>query len=311
MCKERTLAAIVGPTATGKTAVGIELAKLINAEIISADSMAVYKGMDIGTAKPTAAEQKQARFHLIDVVCPDQDFSVAEFQRLSLECIGDIYKRECLPVVVGGTGLYVKSLTDGLNIPIAPPDKEFRKQLLETAERDGRRALMNQLAEVDPETAARLHENDLKRIIRALEVYRQTGTPISAFHKAGRAAELPYKIRMFGLTISRPHLYERINRRVDEQIEEGLVEEVKHLLDCGYSPNLPSMRGLGYKQIAGYLEGQYNLETAVDLLKRDTSRFAKRQFTWFKAEPRILWVDTLNRTAADMAREIAGLLGRV
>jgi tRNA dimethylallyltransferase len=202
-------------------------------------------------------------------------------------------------------------LTDGLNIPVAPPDKKLREELAEAAEREGGRALLQQLADVDPETAARLHENDLKRIIRALEVYRLTGTPISAFHKAGRAAELPYNVRMFGLTISRPELYERINRRVDDQIEQGLVEEVKHLLDCGYSPDLPSMRGLGYKQIAGYLEGQYYLETAVDLLKRDTRRFAKRQFTWFKAEPRILWIDAASRTAADMAREIAGLLGRV
>jgi len=303
-----TLVGIVGPTATGKTAVGIELARKLDGEIISADSMAVYKGMDIGTAKPTAQERAAVAFHLVDVVCPDEEFSVAEFKRLAEVAIADILRRGKLPLLVGGTGLYIQAVTGGLNIPAIGPDRELRERLRAEAAEFGNQHLLDRLQPVDPVTAERLHPNDLKRIIRALEVYMLTGLPISDFHKRAGRTETEYDVRLFGLTMSRSALYERIERRVDEQIKSGLVEEVRGLLEKGYDPELSSLRGLGYKQIAGYLAGQYDLQTAVDLLKRDTRRFAKRQFTWFRADPRIYWVDVERRSPSETADEVAGLL---
>lgn len=303
-----TLVGIVGPTATGKTAVGIELAKKLRGEIISADSMAVYKLMDIGTAKPTPDERAEATFHLIDVVCPDEDFSVAEFKRLAEEAIQDILTRGKVPIVVGGTGLYVRAVTGGLNIPKAGPDREFRERLRSEAAELGNEHLLARLKQVDPETAERLHPNDLKRIIRALEVYALTGLPISHFHETAGASEAICDVRLFGLTMSRPELYRRIERRVDEQIESGLIEEVRALLDKGYAPDLSSMRGLGYKQVAGHLLGNYGLEEAVYLLKRDTRRFAKRQFTWFRADDRIHWIDVETLSPKETAERIAYFL---
>ncbi len=303
-----TLVAIVGPTATGKTAVGIELAKRLNGEIISADSMAVYRGMDIGTAKPTLEEQSMARFHLIDVVAPDEEFSVSEFKRLADDAIADILSRGKLPILVGGTGLYIKAVTVGLNIPSAAPDWDLRERLKAEAAEFGNEHLMERLRQVDPITAARLHINDQNRIIRALEVFTKTGLPLSHYHTTAATVEVKYPVCLFGLTISRPVLYDRIDRRVDEQIESGLVEEVQRLLKCGYSPALPSMRGLAYKQIAGYLCGEYDLHTAIDMLKRDTRRFAKRQFTWFRADHRIHWIDAEERTVTDISEEIVRTL---
>jgi tRNA dimethylallyltransferase len=303
-----TLVAIVGPTATGKTSVGIELAGLVGGEIISADSMAVYKRMDIGTAKPTLEEQVRARFHLIDVVAPDEDFSVADFYRLAEAAIEDVVSRGKMPLLVGGTGLYVRAVTEGLNIPIAAPDRELRERLREDANRLGNQALMDRLAQVDPPTAARLHTNDLNRIIRALEVYELTGMPISHFHQSAPRRPVPYESRLFGLSLNREVLYKRIEDRIDEQIACGFVEEVRGLLESGYSPTLPSMRGLGYKQIAGYIIGEYDFVTAIDLFKRDTRRFAKRQLTWFRADPRIHWIDADGKTAIELASEITSML---
>lgn len=299
---------IVGPTATGKTAVGVELAKMLNGEIVSADSMAVYKFMDIGTAKPTPEEQAQARFHLIDVVRPDEEFSVAEFKRLAEEAIEDILGRGKLPVLVGGTGLYVRALTGGLNIPATPPDWEFRERLMAKAAELGGEYLLEHLRQIDPITAARLHPNDVKRIIRALEVYEQTGKPISHFHAVAGTHEVKYDVELFGLTVSREVLYKRIEDRIDEQIEAGLIDEVGRLLEKGYTLDLPAMKGLGYKEIAGYLLGNYDLETAVYVFKRNTRRFAKRQLTWFRADDRIRWVDVEGLTAVDAAERIAGML---
>ena len=303
-----TLVGIVGPTATGKTAVGIVLAEKLDGEIISADSMAIYRGMDVGTAKPAARERGEVAFHLIDVASPDEEFSVAEFKRLAEEAIADILRRGKLPLLVGGTGLYVRAVTGGLNIPAVGPDRELRERLKREAAEFGNERLLERLRAVDPITAGRLHVNDLKRIIRALEVHMLTGLPISHFHRTAGVTDVAYHVRLFGLTMSRSALYERIERRVDEQIEAGLVEEVRGLLDKGYDPELPSMKGLGYKQITGYLVGDYGLQTAIDLLKRDTRRFAKRQFTWFRADPRVCWVDVENRSASEAAAEIASLL---
>ena len=303
-----TLVGIVGPTATGKTAVGLELAKKLDGEIVSADSMAVYKGMDIGTAKPTAAEQAAVRFHLIDVVRPDEEFSVAEFKRLAERAVADIIARHRLPLLVGGTGLYVRAVTGGLNIPAVGPDRKLRESLKAEAAAFGNERLLERLRAVDPAAAERIHARDLKRIIRALEVYVLTGLPISHFHSTAGSTDAAYHVRLFGLNMSRTALYERIERRVDEQIEAGLVQEVSGLLAGGYTVELPSMKGLGYKQIAGYLLGEYDFETAVALLKRDTRRFAKRQLTWFRADPRIRWIDVEGRGAIEVADEIADLL---
>lgn len=305
-----TVIGIVGPTATGKTAVGIELAKRLDGEIISADSMAVYKGMDIGTAKPGPEKRAGIAFHLIDAVLPDEDFSAAEYKRLAEEAIADIRRRGKQPILVGGTGLYVRAVMGGLNIPSAPPNRELRERLKTEASQFGNEVLLERLRAVDPETAGRLHPNDQKRIIRALEVHATTGLPISHFHRTAGTTKVAYHVRLFGLTMSRPALYAGIERRVDGQIEAGLVEEVRGLLENGYSPELPAMKGLGYKQIAGYLNGEYDLQTAIDLIKRDTRRFAKRQFTWFRAEPGIHWVEVENRNAGEVADEIISLLQR-
>lgn len=304
-----TVVGIVGPTATGKTAAGMCLADMLEGEIVSADSMAVYTCMDIGTAKPTQEERGACPFHLIDVVCPDEDFSAAEFRRLAENAIANIFARGKTPILVGGTGMYVKALTGGFNIPAVPPDKEYRERLREEAERLGGEYLLEQLGAVDPVTAARLHPKDLKRISRALEVHRATGKPISHFHATAGTVEVAYQVELFGLTMSRPILYERIERRVDEMIETGLVEEVRRLLDRGYDPGLPAMRGLGYKQIAGHLLGECSLSTAIELLKRDTRRFAKRQLTWFRADSSIRWLDVEGRTAADIAEAVTRMLG--
>lgn len=303
-----TLVGIVGPTASGKTAVGIDLARMLDGEIISADSMAVYRLMDIGTAKPTVDEQALVRFHLIDVVNPDEEFSVAEFKALADKAIDEIANRGKLPIVVGGTGLYIKSLTGDLNIPTAGPDWALRERLRADAEAFGGDYLLEQLRAVDPITAERLHANDLKRIIRALEVHSLTGLPISHFHNTAGKSEVSYGIRLFGLVMSRATLYERIERRIDEQLAAGFIEEVRGLLERGYSDHLASMKALGYKQIAGYLRGEYDLETGIELFKRDTRRFAKRQLTWFRADPRIRWIDAEGRRSIDVAAEIRELL---
>ncbi|MCL6518529.1 MAG: tRNA (adenosine(37)-N6)-dimethylallyltransferase MiaA [Armatimonadetes bacterium] len=299
---------IVGPTATGKTAVGIELAKRLDGEIISADSMAVYKLMNIGTAKPTPEELGGVRIHLVDVVWPDEEFSVAEFKRLAEEAIADILSRGRMPLVVGGTGLYIKALTGGLSIPSIGPNRMLREQLKAEAEQYGNEYLLERLRAIDPITASRLHPNDLKRIIRALEVYVISGMPISHFHGVGGEYKALYDFKLFGLTMSRPTLYARIEERVEEQIRAGLIEEVRSLLEKNYSPDLPSMKGLGYKQIAGYLRGAYDLETAIKLLKRDTRRFAKRQFTWFRADKSIHWIDVEGLSPSQVAEKVIGLL---
>lgn len=303
----RKMLGVVGPTATGKTAVGIALAKMLGGEIISADSMSVYKGMDIGTAKPSLVEQREARFHLIDVGNPLEAFSVAEFKRLALVAAGDIWERTLLPIVVGGTGLYVNTLTGGWNIPEVPPDYEFRDTLREEAAVSGGEHLLEKLRKVDPPTAERLHANDQMRIIRALEVYAKTGVPISQLHAEAGRIETGWDVRLYGLTMRREVLYERIESRVDSMIEAGLVDEVRGLLSNGCTPDMTSMKGLGYKEIAGYLLGEYSLDEAVEILKRDTRRFAKRQMTWFRADSRIQWLDVESISAHEAAERICGM----
>lgn len=299
------LIVIVGPTAVGKTDVGIELAVRIGGEIISADSMAIYRGMDIATAKPTAEEKARAVFHLIDVVEPDEPFTVKDFAHLAIPVIDKCLENEVFPILVGGTGLYVRSVVDGLDIPDVGPERELRERLADIARREGNEVLHSRLHSVDPETAGRLHPNDVKRVIRALEVFELTGLPMSQLHLREKSGPNYPEAVLYGLEMDRKRLYARIEARVDDQIRRGLVQEVSNLLDKGLDERLPSMQGLGYKEIIGYLRGHHNLETAVDMLERNTRRFAKRQYTWFRADQRISWISMDNIDAVTAAELIA------
>mgnify|MGYP002552377654 FL=1 len=294
MREKQKLYFIVGPTASGKTAASIEVAKRIDAEVISADSIQVYRGMDIGSAKPSMEERTGIPHHMLSVVAPDEPkFSVARFREMADACIVDIAAREKRPLVVGGTGLYVNALTYPLSFTGAPADPMIREKYVSLeAELPG--AAHKRLQEVDPASAARLHPNDKKRVIRALEVFELTGRPISENGEgfsALDASKLPYTVRIAGLTMPREVLYARIEQRVDRMMEQGLLDEVKALLEKGYSPELPALQGLGYKQLLSFLSGTITLSEAVEAIKRETRRFAKRQITWFKRDSRIRWYD--------------------
>ncbi len=285
---------IVGPTASGKTAASIALAKKLDAEIVSADSIQVYRGMDIGSAKPTMEERQGIPHHLMDAVDIDSPrFSVAEYRRMAGEAIEDIINRGKYPLIVGGTGLYVNSLIYPLNFTTVASDEKLRAKLaaLEQAQKGAVYAL---LKKEDPKAAERLHPNDTKRIIRALEVVRLTGKPIDD-HGGDFAnsanAEIPYQPTIIGLTMPREALYERINLRVDIMLEQGLLDEAKAIYDAGYDASLPALQGLGYKQLFKYFGGEYTLEQAIDAIKLETRRFAKRQLTWFRRDKRIIWFD--------------------
>jgi len=304
------LIVIVGPTAVGKTALSIELAKMVNGEIISGDSMQVYKYMDIGTAKPTMKERQGIPHYMIDILEPDEEYSVAVFQDKVEELIPDIAGRNLMPILAGGTGLYVRAITDHYNFTDFSVDQEYRMHLEEEALVKGNQVLLDRLAAVDPVTAKRLHINDLRRIIRALEVYHFTGQPISSYQDAHLNPEPKYNLAMIGLNMERDKLYDRINRRVDLMVEQGLVEEVEGLLNRGYSSSLTSMQGLGYKEICAYLEGQYDFGEAIRLLKRNTRHFAKRQLTWFRRDQRIKWFNVENyHTISEIANEIKAQVG--
>jgi tRNA dimethylallyltransferase len=305
------LVVITGPTAVGKTDISIEVAQRLQGEIVSCDSMQVYKYMDIGTAKPSAYEREIVPHHLIDVVTPDIDFNVARFQELAEAAISDITSRGRIPVLVGGTGLYIKAVVDGFLFPWEGASKEIRESLEEEAAKKGSAALYARLEEVDRPAARKIHPNDARRIIRALEVYITTGRPISEMWREGRRKKRARfdRLVMVGLVRERPALYERINRRCDKMIELGLVEETRQLLDRGYGKTLTSGQALGYKEIVPYLKGECSLEEAVELIKRDTRRYAKRQLTWFRADPRIEWLDIgLFESKEDAARCVLALV---
>jgi tRNA dimethylallyltransferase len=285
------LLVLIGPTAVGKTRMSLEIAKAWNAEIISGDSMQVYKGMDIGTAKIREEEREGIPHHLIDICEPDYPFSVAEFQERCGDLIRDITARGKLPFIVGGTGLYVESVAYGYEFPDSGSDEAYREEQLQYAAKYGTEALHEKLRAVDPDSAQRLHPNDQRRVIRALEVHHLTGMTLSA-QLAGQKKTSPYELCIIGLSMDRQVLYDRINKRVDAMIEEGLVEEVRRLLGSGVSEDCVAMQGLGYKEIALFLKQQLPLEDAVELLKRDTRRFAKRQLSWFRRMHDIVWVDS-------------------
>jgi tRNA dimethylallyltransferase len=282
---------IVGPTASGKTSLAIKLAKSIDGEIISADSMQIYKYMDIGTAKPSKEEMEGVRHYMIDEITPDQEFSVARFKELATAYISEILKRGKHPVIAGGTGLYINSLIYNINFSETKIDWELRNKLKNEAQEKGNRYLHDMLKELDPDTAARLHENDVKRVIRAIEVYYQTKTTISELIEQSRLSPPAYKYLVFGLKTDRGKLYRRIEERVDKMLENGLVREVEKLVELGYDKNSVAMQGLGYKEILAYLRGSISYEEAVDTIKRETRRYAKRQITWFKRIEGIRWID--------------------
>jgi len=301
-----TIAILTGPTAVGKTDVAILAAEALNAEIISADSMAVYRGLEVATAKPSLEQRLRVPHHLIDVVDATQPFTVADYRRLALQAIRSTAARGRLPLVVGGTRLYIWALTSTLfEGPAADP--ALRSRLSELAVREGHHALHRRLAEVDSVAAARLSPNDLKRIIRALEVYEATGTPISELQAASRRSEPPCAGPMVALVRDRSQLYARINARADAMMAAGLVEEVASLLAKGVGEHATAMQGHGYKEIAGYLLGQYDREEAVRLLKRNTRRYAKRQLSWLRQEPAVAWVNA-DRPAEEVAAEVVRLI---
>ncbi|MCX7843143.1 MAG: tRNA (adenosine(37)-N6)-dimethylallyltransferase MiaA [Clostridia bacterium] len=285
---------IFGPTASGKTRLSIELAKVLDGEIISADSMQVYKYMDIGTAKPTKEEMCGIKHYLMDEINPDEEFSVASYQQRALQYIKQIISKGKMPIVVGGTGLYINSLIYNINFSESISDWGYREELKQEALQKGNKYLHDKLREVDPEAAQRLHVNDLKRIIRALEVFKYTRKPISYHQKVSRDNPPIYDFVLAGLTMDRQKLYDRINRRVDSMLESGLVEEVKRLVDMGYDQNSVAMQGLGYKEILAWMKGEISLEEAVYIIKRDTRHYAKRQITWFKRLQNVLWLDMDN-----------------
>ncbi|HHW18098.1 MAG TPA: tRNA (adenosine(37)-N6)-dimethylallyltransferase MiaA [Firmicutes bacterium] len=280
---------ITGPTASGKSKLSLELAEYYPIEIISADSMQVYRYMDIGTDKPPIEERQRIPHHLVDIKYPDEPWSVEEFQVLARKAISEIRERGNVPCVVGGTGFYIRALLENYPLYDAPPDWETRKELQRLAQMRGNEAVHAMLRDIDPESWQTLHPNDLKRVIRAIEYYRATGRPIS--ERKHRKLPAPYNALMIGLRWRRQELYERIDNRVEDQFQRGFVEETKRLLEMGYSEDLPSMQGLGYKEICQYLKGLTTLAETKALIKRNTRRFAKRQFTWFSREGGIIWVE--------------------
>jgi tRNA dimethylallyltransferase len=281
--------AVVGPTAVGKSRLGALLAWTFNGEIVGADSRQVYRYMDIGTAKPTAEERSAVPHHLIDVVDPDADFSVALYQSMAMEAIGEVMQRGRLPVIVGGSGLYVWSLVEGWEIPRVEPDAGFRKRLEERAAAEGAKSLYRELEKIDQETAASIDPRNVRRVIRALEIHHTAG---AAGASSRRKKQPPFETVVVGLTAERRRLYQMIDRRVDRMVEQGLVEEVKGLLGRGYGPDLPSMSSVGYREICEFINGRMDLATALQRIKFETHRFARHQYAWFRLNDlRIHWHD--------------------
>lgn len=303
---KQPLLMIAGPTASGKTAVAVELALRHGGEVVSADSMQVYRGMDIGTAKPTKEEMKGIPHHLLDVAEPEQPFSVADYTALANKAIGDIAARGHLPILAGGTGLYLRAVTDYLDFSEGNSDDSLRAELQKTAQEQGIGILYEQLAQIDPQSAERIHPNDGKRIIRALEVYRVTGITMTEHQKKAASRPSPYDTFRVGLAYDRQKLYDRINRRVTRMLEMGLAEEATGLMDRMQGT---SFQSIGYKEMEQYLKGEASLQEAAEQIRRATRRYAKRQMTFFRADPRIVWIDATDKTTPQVADEIDGLQG--
>lgn len=288
---KKPLIILTGPTAVGKTHASISLAKTIGGEIISADSMQVYKYMDIGSAKIRPTEMGGVRHHLVDVLEPAEEFHVVRFQQMAKEAMEGIYSRGNIPIVVGGTGFYIQALLYDIAFTENDSNLRYREELETLAKEKGSAFLHDMLHKVDEKAAEDIHKNNVKRVIRALEFYKQTGEKISEHNEKERQKKSPYQFAYFVLNDERAHLYERIDSRVDQMIEEGLVEEVRTLKKLGCHRDMVSMQGLGYKEIFAYLDGESSLEEAVYIIKRDTRHFAKRQITWFKRERDVIWLN--------------------
>ncbi|HJB06353.1 MAG TPA: tRNA (adenosine(37)-N6)-dimethylallyltransferase MiaA [Candidatus Enterocloster faecavium] len=289
MCKQ-PLIVLTGPTAVGKTALSIRLAKALDGEIISADSMQVYRGMDIGSAKVTREEMDGVRHYLIDVLEPEEDFNVASFQKMAKEALEEIYSHGKIPIVAGGTGFYIQALLYDIDFQDDAGEGPDRRELEKLASEKGAEYLHGLLRQVDARSAEQIHPNNIKRVVRALEYYRQTGEPFSLHNQRERERRSPYHFLYYVICSDRKSLYERIDRRVDAMMSAGLVEEVQALRARGVKRGMTSMQGLGYKEILDYLDGKCSLEEAVYILKRDTRHFAKRQITWFRREREVRWL---------------------
>lgn len=282
---------LTGPTSVGKTALSLELAKKVNGAIISADSMQVYKHMDIGSAKIMPDEMNGIKHYLIDEFEPDEEFHVVRFAERAKECLEEIYANGQIPIVAGGTGFYIQALLYDINFSEQESDTEYRKELEVLAEEKGAEYLHQMLKEIDAKSAESIHANNVKRVIRALEYYHLTGEKISDHNETERQKESPYNFAYFVLTDEREHLYQNIDKRVDIMVEKGLVAEVQKLKDMGCHKDMVSMQGLGYKEILSYLDGEMTLNEAIYIVKRETRHFAKRQLTWFRRERDVIWLD--------------------
>ena len=287
----KPLVILAGPTAVGKTELSIRLAKRINGAIISADSMQVYKYMDIGSAKIMPDEMEGVKHYLIDELDPSDEFNIVRFQQMAKDALKEIYANGQIPIVAGGTGFYIQALLYDIDFTHQDSDEAFRKEMADYAAEYGAEALHEKLKEIDPVSYKTIHANNTKRVIRALEYYRMTGQPISAHNEQEHQKVSPYNFAYFVLTDDRKHLYDRIDYRVDLMMKKGLVDEVKNLYDMGYHKDMVSMQGLGYKELLSYLDGECSLEEAVYIIKRETRHFAKRQLTWFRRERDVIWLD--------------------
>ncbi|MBI2980083.1 MAG: tRNA (adenosine(37)-N6)-dimethylallyltransferase MiaA [Chloroflexi bacterium] len=300
------LVAIVGPTATGKSQQAVHLAQQFNGEIVSADSRQVYCHMDIGTAKPGREEQSLVPHHLIDIVNPDEDFSLAQYQQLAYRAIADIQRRNKLPLLVGGSGLYVWAVLEGWEIPRVIPDPEFRRSLEKRATNEGTDALYQELVAVDPVAAESIDRRNVRRLIRAIEVSRSAG---AHFSRLQRKQAPPFNTLIIGLTADRTELYHRIDLRVDKMLEQGLVEEVKRLMNMGYDLSLPAMSGIGYKQIGLFLRGELSLAEATQQIKYETHRFVRHQYSWFRLkDDRIRWFDIKDEVESEIRDMVTGFV---
>ena len=299
---KRPLVVILGPTASGKTTLGIAIAHALGGEIISADSRQIYRHMDIGTAKPTAAQRRAVPHHLLDVVPPDQTFTLAEYQRAAYRAIDAVHARHKLPLLVGGTGQYITAVIEGWGIPEVPPNPSLRGELEAFAETHGAQALHDRLRDADPDAAARIDYRNVRRVVRALEVYLETGTPITTQQ---RKMPPPYRILQIGLTMDRAQLYARIDARVERMVAAGLLDEVRALLEAGYTWECPAMSGLGYAQWQPYLEGDATWDETIDAIKHATHAFARRQYTWFRGhDSGIRWIDSTRTTPETIITQV-------
>ena len=289
--KKKPMVILTGPTAVGKTALSIELAKKINGAIISADSMQVYKYMDIGSAKIMPEEMQKIKHYLVDELLPTDEFHIVKFQEMAKTALEEIYLQDKIPIIVGGTGFYIQGLLYDIDFSKQDADYEYRMELEAFAKEHGAQALHERLREIDPASYETIHANNIKRVIRALEYYHLSGKPISEHNEQERQKESPYNFAYFVLNDDRKNLYDRIEKRIDVMMEQGLLEEVTRLKQMGCHKDMVSMQGLGYKEILAYLDGECSLEEAVNLLKKETRHFAKRQLTWFRRERDVIWFD--------------------